>query len=148
MIALENCKDRYLYKIASRNLAYGVFDITQNGFIGIREKFGSRYLFVEYHWDTGEPFGTVSPIHVLDPLPENIACCDELGTLDKLTGRPFITKFESLPDGTNKRHKFFTDVEPYEAIPESQETHGVIIHNDALFDWLDSKEKEYAGLQP
>ena len=29
----------------------------RSGFIGIREKFGSKYLFMEYHYETGAPFG-------------------------------------------------------------------------------------------
>lgn len=69
MIPLDQCEDRRLYKIGSRNLSYGVFRTESRGFIGIREKFGDRFLFEEYHWDTGEPFGTVTPLeataHVL-----------------------------------------------------------------------------------
>ena len=58
-IKLEDCKEGYVYRILSRNLAFGVFQ--KDGFIGIREKFKSRYLFKEYHWDTGAPYGTVKP---------------------------------------------------------------------------------------
>jgi len=62
IIPIELCKHGWLYKLNSRNLDYGVYDDTQKGFTGIRTKFGSRYLFTEYHWDTGPPFGTVQPI--------------------------------------------------------------------------------------
>ena len=58
MIPIKDCIPRRVYKIRSRNLRYGVFD-GNDGFIGIRTKFGARYLFTEYHWDIGSPFGTV-----------------------------------------------------------------------------------------
>jgi len=32
----------------------------QDGFIGIREKFGNRYLFTELHWDAHSVHGTVT----------------------------------------------------------------------------------------
>lgn len=61
-LTIEECKHGHLYKINSRNLKWGVFNASVKGFIGIREKFGRRYLFTEFHWDTGPPFGTVKPI--------------------------------------------------------------------------------------
>lgn len=74
-IALAHCKDQWLYRIRSRNLILGVFRKDQNGFVGIREKFGYEYLFVEFHWDTGEPHGTVKPLEPLERCP--IANLDE-----------------------------------------------------------------------
>jgi hypothetical protein len=59
MIPIKDCVVGRVYKIRCRNLSYGVYD-GDGGFIGIRTKFGSRFLFTEYHWDTGAPFGTVS----------------------------------------------------------------------------------------
>jgi hypothetical protein len=49
---------RGIYRIRSRNLDVGVWNET-DGFIGIREKFGSTYLFTEYLWEQGPPHGTV-----------------------------------------------------------------------------------------
>lgn len=72
MIPLSECKNRGVYKIDSRNLSYGVFDEKHKGFIGIRYKFGDRYLFTEFHWDTGAPFGTVMPEKFIEMLPEEI----------------------------------------------------------------------------
>ena len=60
MIPLKDCKKGYFYRIQARNFQVGIFD-GNTGFIGIREKFENRYLFTEYHWDTGAPFGTVHP---------------------------------------------------------------------------------------
>jgi hypothetical protein len=77
-IPLAECRPRRLYAIRSRNLAYGVYD-GSGGFIGIREKFGSRYLFTEYHWDQGPPFGTVSPQYDLgSELPEAIPLAESV----------------------------------------------------------------------
>jgi hypothetical protein len=47
-----------IYRIKSRNLSVGVYD-GKGGFIGIREKFGDTYLFTEYGWEQGPPYGTV-----------------------------------------------------------------------------------------
>jgi hypothetical protein len=68
-IPLEECKDGYLYKISSRNLTYGVYRAEVKGFIGIREKFFNEYLFTEFHYNTGAPFGTVFPIAEIEPCP-------------------------------------------------------------------------------
>lgn len=68
-IPLEGCKHSYLYKIFSRNLRLGVFNAQSKGFIGIRTKFGYRYLFTEYHYDFGAPFGTVNPKKELEECP-------------------------------------------------------------------------------
>ena len=144
MIALPNCKDRFLYKINSRNLSYGVFDLSTNGFIGIREKFGSRYLFTEYHWDTGAPYGTVSPEYVLDMLPEDIPCTESLGIIDTITNRPLVTIFEYDDAGKLITKRFYTDTEPYEEIPKDQIVHGLVVNNKKLFAWLNDMENIYA----
>ena len=60
-VPIDQCKARRLYKIGSRNLFWGVYN-GKEGFIGIREKFHNRYLFTEYHWDQGPPYGTVHTI--------------------------------------------------------------------------------------
>ena len=71
-IKLEECEHGGVYLICARNFSIGVYNENANGFIGMRHKFGSKYLFTEYHWDTGEPFGTVKPIVKLTQLPESI----------------------------------------------------------------------------
>jgi hypothetical protein len=60
-IPLTECKHSYLYRIFSRNLLFGIFNEDSSGFIGIREKFGYRYLFTEYHRDLNNHCATVSP---------------------------------------------------------------------------------------
>ncbi len=71
MIPLEECKHGYLYKLYSRNLDYGVYNAAKKGFTGIRIKFGSRYLFTEYHWDTGAPYGTAKAVSEVKQCPIN-----------------------------------------------------------------------------
>lgn len=67
MIPLNECIHGHVYRIHSRNLDYGVFKSNIGGFTGIREKFGDHYLFTEYHYDTGAPYGTVHPLEDLGP---------------------------------------------------------------------------------
>lgn len=70
-IPMAACEKRAVYRILSRNLWIGVYD-GKEGFVGIREKFGSKYLFTEYHRDQGAPFGTVTPIEKIGVLPDNV----------------------------------------------------------------------------
>ena len=83
-IKKENCKHRYLYRIHSRNLYYGVFNEEDAGFIGIREKFNNKYLFKEMHYDNGPPFGTVKPEKEIEKIPDNIILNEH--KVDKKTG--------------------------------------------------------------
>jgi hypothetical protein len=68
-ISVNACLHGHLYRISSRNLALGVFRAWDRGFIGIREKFGNRFLSTEYHCDVGPPLGTVHPLEDLGPVP-------------------------------------------------------------------------------
>jgi len=72
-ISLNQCADKGVYFINARNGLVGVFRAKTRGFILSRFKFDSNFLFEEYHWDTGEPFGTVKPIERLSmcSLPIN-----------------------------------------------------------------------------
>lgn len=70
-IPIDQCVVRGVYKINSRNLMVGVYD-GNGGFVGIRMKFRERYLFTEYHYDTGAPYGTVRPMELIEMLPEGI----------------------------------------------------------------------------
>ena len=64
-IPMSECEHGYVYRIAARNFRFGVYRATDKSFIGLREKFFDQYLFAEYHWDTGAPFGTVKPLEKL-----------------------------------------------------------------------------------
>lgn len=84
-IQLIECIPGHLYWLRSRNLALGVFKDTDNGFVGVREKFYSLYLFTEYHHDTGPPFGTATPVEDLGPCP--IADLAEYHHIDRFAVR-------------------------------------------------------------
>lgn len=64
-----DCVDRHLYAIRSRNLAFGVYKEAEAGFVGIREKLGSEFLFTEYHADLYSPTATVYPYVDLGECP-------------------------------------------------------------------------------
>jgi hypothetical protein len=89
-IPLSECKPRHVYRLMSRNLSIGVFDTTNSGFIGIREKFGSRYLDTEYHCDTGPPHGTASPYEDLGTIPDEIQIREDEPALDQETQRQIV----------------------------------------------------------
>ena len=140
-IKLEDCKHRRLYRIYSRNLSFGIFNEKAKGFIGIREKFGNLYLFTEYHWDTGPPFGTVHPKEELELLPEEIECRESFDTIDGKTDRPI--KFDK-PRKDGGRGWVYTDTD--EACPltedqKYQDVDPVSPTNKPLFDWLTKKSQ-------
>lgn len=130
MIKLKNCFHGWLYRIHSRNLALGVFDKKKGGFIGIREKFGSRYLFMEYHYDTGAPFGTVTPLERLVKLPNEIHLGIEIDP-------PSICA--SCGVGVKYANGFWFHLEES---PNCKKLTAYSNTNDALFNWLDEKEKQ------
>jgi hypothetical protein len=61
-----------VYSLRSRNLLAGAYRAAAGGFIGIRMKFGSRYLFEEYDYAGGPPYGTATPLAVLGVVPEGV----------------------------------------------------------------------------
>jgi len=100
-IPLNECRNGWVYRLASRNLGFGVFVQASNGFIGIREKFKHKYLFTEYHRDTGAPFGTVRPEEELEPAPPGLVL-EETGPLindenDRVVVREAGTEYPAPP---------------------------------------------------
>lgn len=147
-IRREDCKDRVLYRINSRNLLFGVFCKEQAGFNGIREKFGSRYVFMEYHYDNGPPFGTVLPIEELpEVLPDSIQNVATLpGSWCSVCNEPV----EYVKDPHEKTYedgmvmKFagrWKHVNPEAA--EHGEYYAYSKDNPDLFNWLQSMEAKY-----
>jgi hypothetical protein len=121
MIPLSDCKHGYVYELKSRNLSTGVFNKEDNGFIGIRLKFNYEFLFTEYHWDTGPPFGTAKPLELLEKIPEDIEMKETLGAIDKNSKR--LVDFK---DGW-----YFVDTEEYD-----KSIYPITLHNEKLFDYL------------
>lgn len=68
-IPLAECKHGVLYRLDARNLSVGVFRMASRSFVGIREKFGRRYLDAELDYDVGAPNGTATPIQELCQCP-------------------------------------------------------------------------------
>lgn len=69
VIPLTECVRGHCYALHSRNLLFGVFD-GDRGFVGVRQKFGERYLDTEYHrGDGASPLGTARPYLDLGPCP-------------------------------------------------------------------------------
>jgi len=138
-IPLDQCRDRRVYRVLSRNLSLGVFRASSRGFIGIRTKFGSRFLFEEYHWDTGAPYGTANPLEELGvTLPDDIGLEMDLGSEDEVTGRlvgfdKTIVEGEFLyPNGpAAMKGWYFLDTGEF-----SREIRAYSISNTALFDFL------------
>jgi hypothetical protein len=86
-IALEECIKGRIYETWCRNLGFGVYD-GNGGFIGIRTKFKSRFLFTELHWDADEHHGTVRGMRDTGvDTPEGIVVAESLGTIDSVTDR-------------------------------------------------------------
>ena len=75
MIPIEKCKDRRLYRLRARNLAFGVFSAEHKAFFGIREKFSDRYIDTEY--DNSATALEEMP----DELPSDIVVDSDLGSI-------------------------------------------------------------------
>jgi hypothetical protein len=138
-IPLDECKHGVVYRIYSRNLTHGVFHNVTQGFIGIREKMGDVFLFSEYHWDTGPPFGTARPLEELGPLPEGIAVAERLGSSWCSACERDIRLDEGAdPEIVRYRRRHIEDESPLcdGATPYAPR------ENKALFDYLDALEKQ------
>jgi hypothetical protein len=87
-IPLSACKDGYVYYIHARNAKVGIFNKSDNGFIISRHKFDKNFLFTEFHWDTGEPYGTAKPLRDLNlPIISDMSSEDMLAFLNGLSER-------------------------------------------------------------
>lgn len=71
LFAMDELEDRRVYIIRSRNLSVGAWRAETKGFIGVRLKFGSEYLFEEYHYDADPHVGTVSAATPTDVVVPN-----------------------------------------------------------------------------
>ena len=66
---INDLKPYHLYKIHARNSSFGIYTPKDYGFLIRRLKFYDIYLFTEYHYDTGMPYGTVKPQKELEKTP-------------------------------------------------------------------------------
>ena len=139
-IKIPNLVPRRLYRLQSRNLLMGVYrPDNMHEFLGIREKFGSLYVFGEHHWDQ-DFYPTARPIEDLGvDLPDNILLADHLpGTWDK-TGEREVYFDRPIREGG--RGWLYKDTDA----PLPQGEGGYVKPNEALFEWLIQQEKVYGG---
>jgi len=92
-LPMDQLEPNRLYWVYARNAYQGIWSPQDRGFCILREKFGSRYLFTEYHWDTGKPFGTVKPFGLVDgegpfDLQDPDGTFARLDLLDRLHDEP------------------------------------------------------------
>ena len=67
-IHLKQCKPGHLYLVHARNSHLGIFKPETKAFIISRFKFKENFLFEEYHWDTGRPYGTAKPLLLIEKV--------------------------------------------------------------------------------
>lgn len=97
-IPLEECEDGYLYWINARNGSLGVFQAELKGFTFIRTKWDDRFLFTEYHWDTGPPLGTARARLKLEKAPIFGSAEDLFNYLEEVSKIYFRTRLDVTPE--------------------------------------------------
>lgn len=147
MIPRAECEDRRLYRIKSRNLLLGVFKAETGGFLGLRSKFGSIYVFEEYHYENPE-FATVAPQEALpEVLPVEIPLKEGLGTECQTCG--VLVSYVKFPEGEREvvLKTGGTMMAPgnweHLAPTDCKEPKAVGVYNHALDAWLHEMEKKY-----
>lgn len=77
-VPVEDLVHGKVYRISARNFGIGVWNAERKAFIGVRTKWGSRYLFPEYEWDSGGSLGTAwarNPLEGVE-LPDGVGIDD------------------------------------------------------------------------
>lgn len=108
---IERPVHRRVYRLRARNLKFGVFDETRQGFVGVREKFGELFLDVEYRGQA------VYAVEDLGELPSGVGVSDTKKLMthilrvedeDRLGGEipENAVWFEVLGDGYGVDHAF------------------------------------------
>jgi hypothetical protein len=154
-LKVDELEDRGVYRIIARNIAVAVYRADRHEFIGIRTKFGSRFLDGEYHWDPGKDgdgtYGTAQPTRKLEiQLPAGIPAEDYLGPMADEAGREVF--FDETPDDNGKGRKDYKPVRGWvykdtgEVVPDGVK-HGYK-SNKALFDFLENLEKDLDATTP
>jgi hypothetical protein len=128
--------DRWVYEIRARNLLVGVWNAQASGFIGIREKLGSLFLFTEYWSDPDSPVSTARAVELLGQVPEGVQLREYLPStcIDCGKAVEHVEYPRGKPRGDQKGFQH-TDGTPME--DTRQGSYGVKMHaNPALFDVL------------
>lgn len=135
--APDRLEERRVYRFRARNFFFGVWNGERGdlcGFIGIREKMSSIYLFTEYHCDTGGPVGTVWDIQPTEHLvPEDIEIRERFESRCDICEQP--TKFEpDIPFARAPGRHYHVD-QTLDA-DHDPHRHAYLPGNPALMRWL------------
>lgn len=141
-----------VYRIKSRNLIVGVWNAATHGFIGIRMKFDSRYLFTEYHHDYDPHVGTVGRMADLEVnVPEGIAIVE--GESVEEDGRRFFrqnkalfTLLERIEEPINAQiverdRRLTQEAESRRWRPQTEREHFIEQGNETRRAWMDEQRK-------
>lgn len=137
-LKIEGLIEGHVYEIRSRNLRLGVWNREKREFVGIREKFGKRYLDAEEHWDCGPPYGTAYPLRDLGPLPEGVSPEAFLGNFCSKTKRPVVWDEEAYHPLREGNKGNFVYVDTRETMPSYPEAHCFLKENERLFAYLET----------
>lgn len=106
LILVEDLEVGSVYKLRSRNLAFGVW--TGSAFIGIRHKLGAEFLDEEYPMQSGGAFGTAVPLARVGQIEDKrILLRTHLASICEFCGvnTEFINEDRSIPlPGPFDRH--------------------------------------------
>ena len=107
-IRMKDLKDGYSYKIYARNAYVGVWKEADKGFIISRYKTTLEpSIFIEYHWDIDEFYGTVKPIELIEKCPFDFNDKEILDYLDSLEEKnPIIDGLNTLQKRKENIMKF------------------------------------------
>lgn len=127
-VRVPDLQERGLYRLYSRNLDLGVWD-GKEGFIGIRTKFGERFLFKEIHFDLDKYFGTVRPVELTDTLPDDIELVEGFSVCNVCD--------EAEPGFDRERGETAEERWFHVSGRTDHDVYAVHKMNRPLFDWLD-----------
>ena len=129
---MERLEVGRVYKLSCRNLAFGVY-FGAGSFVGIRTKFGQRFLDTEFHWDYDPHCGTVSMATATDRvLPASIERRERWDTECETCGK--AVRWSGPPAPAPWVHEETGREDGHEVSPISRQ-------NDALFDFMEQIEK-------
>ena len=93
-LKIEALKNHYVYEIKARNAKYGIWIEDKKAFLISRWKFKRNYLFLEYHWDIGEQFGTVKPKKLIEKTKFEVKEIDEFSENETKKMLSYLDSFD------------------------------------------------------
>lgn len=139
VISEEELQNGRVYKLKSRNLFVGVWNAAAGGFIGVREKFGDRYLFTEYLYK--ELSGTAQPVEALDLWAGDIPLTEYLGSFCQTCDQSVESVWND--NGTKKICTGNTHTTSSDCPAEGTYC-AYVKMNKPLFDLMDELDREFA----